>query len=203
MANEAFLQGAALGSGIVRSGFEEYDRARSYRDKLNLQAQAHDDAAKALKTEADRYSDKLKLETGKEAREAASAGIADAEKKAQTRLLNVEADSVASGKGRYGAGGVKTGRDYSAVDRTNLIKSLSAMKSMGETTPEQDQKLNSLINIQAEASGATGNAPPPPQHQSVSFWEKLKGAVNFGSNGKAADGSPLVGNDDFEHLLPK
>jgi hypothetical protein len=58
-----YLEGSRSGEGIVQTGVNAFDRARQWRDRLSAQAEEHKAAAEALKTEAARYADKMKLET--------------------------------------------------------------------------------------------------------------------------------------------
>lgn len=90
--------------GFQRAG-DDYDRAREWKNKLTLQAEQHTAAAKALQTEADRYSDTKaeKVKSDRIAKERADSAEKHAKK--QDELMDAEIASIKKGGGKNGTGG--------------------------------------------------------------------------------------------------
>ncbi len=95
----SYLAGVRSGQGLVEPAIEAFDRARNYRDRLAQQAQAHTEAATALKVEADRHAETMGIEREKIGIERTRADAYNKEQAALAGEHKIEGDAKALKEG--------------------------------------------------------------------------------------------------------
>lgn len=136
----SFLSALNAGARVAEAGVNAYDRAQEWTEKLKEKAYQHETAAKALKTEADRYADTKAEKEKKDKIDAERAAATEKHLAKQDELTDAEIALMKAGKGRYGTGSTRAPQIPPEVkvamsNRDSARKSISALAAGGIMTP--------------------------------------------------------------------
>ena len=145
----AYEGGVRTGEGIAQTGVEAFKDAANWRDKLKVRAQAHQDAADALKTEAARYQDKLK-----------EADRTDTE--TEQHDIAIENEWAPGSRGSGGRSGM-TDDQRRSIARIKIMSDYGRDQNYGnEISPEREALYRQSVSDEYKYQHPGAPAPKPP-----------------------------------------
>ncbi len=157
----SYLAGIRSGEELGSDLTEPYQRAKAWQEKLKDKAEAHEMAAEALKVDASRYADKLKLEQ---------------EHQTETKRHNeaVEKEWLPGSRGGKGAGGMNH-------DRVFLQKQFDRYSEIMKDHPEDmsAEDLDSMHQLAKQLRSAANISPyEKPADEKKPVEEKRSGLMD-------------------------